>query len=272
MNRLREPLHDCRLADAGLTNQDRIVLRAARQDLNDATQFLLAPDHGIQLALTRKVGKIASERIDRRRLLLLAIGTTGSRAPLAAFAFVRRLFAGRILRRGRHRASRQKLLDREPRVEQQLRRGILALAEHRQHQVRRPHGLTLSGLHFGNLQDLLGARRQRKLPALHHPLATACDHRLHRLGEIRDSKSQRLQPPTGLTARNRQERQEDMFGPDMVVTQLTRAARSRIQGVHSILGIHRTHRNFSSARSFKTTSSKRRFIWSARSASIRSRS
>src|SRR3989304_4220123 len=44
-------LDDRRLADAGLANQDGVVLRAARQDLHHAAHFVVAADHRIELAL-----------------------------------------------------------------------------------------------------------------------------------------------------------------------------------------------------------------------------
>ena len=48
-DRLREALDDGRLADAGLTDQHGVVLRAARKDLHDALDLFLAPDHGVEL-------------------------------------------------------------------------------------------------------------------------------------------------------------------------------------------------------------------------------
>ena len=45
-----EPLHDGRLADAGVADQDRVVLRPPRQDLHDAADLLVAADDGVELA------------------------------------------------------------------------------------------------------------------------------------------------------------------------------------------------------------------------------
>src|SRR5881296_2491895 len=50
---LRETLDDRGLAHAGLANEDRVVLRAAREDLDDAPDLLVATDDGIDLALAR---------------------------------------------------------------------------------------------------------------------------------------------------------------------------------------------------------------------------
>ena len=46
---LREPLHDRGLAHAGIADQDRIVLRAAREHLDYAPDLLVAPDYGVEL-------------------------------------------------------------------------------------------------------------------------------------------------------------------------------------------------------------------------------
>src|SRR6266545_3490828 len=48
---LRQPLHDRRLADAGLADQHRVVLGAPAEHLHDPLDFLLPADHRIQLAL-----------------------------------------------------------------------------------------------------------------------------------------------------------------------------------------------------------------------------
>jgi hypothetical protein len=48
------PLDDGGLADAGLADEDRIVLGAARTDLDDAADLLVAADDRIELALARR--------------------------------------------------------------------------------------------------------------------------------------------------------------------------------------------------------------------------
>jgi len=50
---LRESLDDCSLTDAGLTDEDRVVLGAAREDLDDALDLLLAADDGVELVGAR---------------------------------------------------------------------------------------------------------------------------------------------------------------------------------------------------------------------------
>ena len=46
-----QALGDGRLADARLADQHGVVLRAPRQDLDDAADFLVAADHRVELAL-----------------------------------------------------------------------------------------------------------------------------------------------------------------------------------------------------------------------------
>ncbi len=56
---LRQALDDRGLADAGLADQHRVVLGAARQHLDDAANLLVASDHRIELAAGKRA---ASDR------------------------------------------------------------------------------------------------------------------------------------------------------------------------------------------------------------------
>ena len=67
---LCEALGDRRLADAGLANQDRVVLGPAGEDLDHAPDLIVAPDHGVELALGRGLGQVATEALERLKLLL----------------------------------------------------------------------------------------------------------------------------------------------------------------------------------------------------------
>ena len=66
-----QPLYDRALADAGCSNQDRVVLLAARKDLHDALDLLLAPHHGVDLPLAGHAREVYAEFVEhlRRRLL-----------------------------------------------------------------------------------------------------------------------------------------------------------------------------------------------------------
>ena len=66
----REPFDDRGLADAGLADQHRVVLGAARQHLDDAPDLLVASDDGIELAVARVLGEVAAEALERLVLVL----------------------------------------------------------------------------------------------------------------------------------------------------------------------------------------------------------
>ena len=62
---LRQPLDDGGLADARLTDEHRVVLRTPREDLDDASDLLVAADDGIDLVLASKVGDVAPVLVER---------------------------------------------------------------------------------------------------------------------------------------------------------------------------------------------------------------
>ena len=57
---LGKPFDDGGLADAGLADQHRVVLGAAREHLDHAANLVVAADHRIELALAGEVGEIAA--------------------------------------------------------------------------------------------------------------------------------------------------------------------------------------------------------------------
>ncbi len=57
---LGESFDDGGLADAGLADQHRVVLGAAREDLDDAADFLVAADDRIELACLGALGQVAA--------------------------------------------------------------------------------------------------------------------------------------------------------------------------------------------------------------------
>ncbi len=79
----RQTFRDCGLADARLADQNRIVLGAARQNLNRAADFLVATDHRIKLACARILGQIAGIFLQR-----IIIAFSGRRIGGAAFAHI----------------------------------------------------------------------------------------------------------------------------------------------------------------------------------------
>src|ERR1051326_2144008 len=67
-NLLGETLDDSRLADARLADEHGVVLRAAAQHLLDALELMLAADERIELILHRRLGEVAAELRQQRRL------------------------------------------------------------------------------------------------------------------------------------------------------------------------------------------------------------
>ncbi len=65
---LREAFDDRRLADAGFAGQDRVVLPAPHQDVDDLADLLVAAGHGVHLALLGFGGEV--DRVFLDRLLL----------------------------------------------------------------------------------------------------------------------------------------------------------------------------------------------------------
>ncbi len=114
---LRQALDDRRLADAWLTDQHGVVLGAARQHLDDATDFLVAADHRIELALARQLGEIASVLFER-------------------FVFAFGVLIGDALAAAHRRERFEDFLARDAaRLQQVHRGGAPRLAEHAHQQV-----------------------------------------------------------------------------------------------------------------------------------------
>ena len=94
-----EALDDGGLADAGLADEHRVVLRAARQHLDDAADLLVAADDRVELAGAGRLGEVAAVLLER---LVLVLGVL-ARDPVAAAHLPQR---GEQLARGRRRAGR----------------------------------------------------------------------------------------------------------------------------------------------------------------------
>ena len=137
------------LADAGLADEHRVVLRAARQHLDDAADLLVAADDRIELALARQLGQVAAVALER---LVLAFGV---------------LVVTRC--EPRTLVSAAKILSRvRPRSRQQLRGGRAAgLGGDGEEQVLGADELVLQPLGLGLRQvgDELEPRREARLRA-----------------------------------------------------------------------------------------------------------
>ena len=88
-----QSLDDRGLADAGLADQHRIVFGPPRQDLDGAADFLVAPDHRVELAVAGRLGEVA-------RVFLQRLVSVFGRSGVGGAALTQRLDGGiEILRR-----------------------------------------------------------------------------------------------------------------------------------------------------------------------------
>ena len=76
-----ESLDDRGLADAGLADEHRVVLRAARQHLDHAADLVVAADDRVELALARRLGEVAAVLLERLVLLLGVLARDAVAAP-----------------------------------------------------------------------------------------------------------------------------------------------------------------------------------------------
>src|SRR4029079_12020436 len=145
---LGQPLDDGGLADARLAEEDGVVLRAAREDLDDALDFLLAADERIELRLMRHRRQVARVLGQERELFLLLVGLAllEDRDRLLAHAVDVEAFGREDARRGRR-------LDAENADEEVL--GADVLVEHRLRLVR---GVGKNLLRFLGERQLRGRR------------------------------------------------------------------------------------------------------------------
>jgi hypothetical protein len=67
---LGESLHDRRLADAGIADQYRVVLRAPREDLDDTPDLLVAADDRVELAGAGVGREVAAELLQSLHCVL----------------------------------------------------------------------------------------------------------------------------------------------------------------------------------------------------------
>ena len=63
----RQPLHDSGFADTGFAREDRIVLPAAQQDVDDLADLGIATDHRVDVAIACTRGEVGGELVERGR-------------------------------------------------------------------------------------------------------------------------------------------------------------------------------------------------------------
>ncbi|GHS89420.1 hypothetical protein AGMMS50218_15670 [Actinomycetota bacterium] len=230
---LREALDDGGLADAGLPDEDRVVLGAAGQHLHDPLDLLLAPDDRVELAVARRLREVAPELVEHGRAGGLALGGAAGRDRLLA------LVAGQELD-----DLLADLVQVGAELAQDLRGDTLALADEPEQDVLGPDVVVaeLQRLAQGQLQHLLGARRERDVPA--RRLLALADDLLHLRAHGIQRDAQRLEGLGGDALTLVDQTQEDVLGADVVVVEhprlflgeddhATGSVRESLEHVHS---------------------------------------
>ena len=204
---LRQPFDHGSLADAGLTDEDGVVLLAAREDLHDPLDLGLPADDRVELAFLRLLREVPAELVEELRALRL-LACRRARTSLAAS-------------RPREHADDlvADLLRVGVEVEQDARGDALVLADETEEDVLGADVVVAERESFAQrqLEDLLGARRERDLAGgdlvtLAHDARDLGAHLFHRDVE-------RLEDAGGESLFLAQETEEDVLGADVVVLQ-----------------------------------------------------
>ncbi len=209
---LGQALDDGGLTDAGLTDQHRVVLGAAAQHLHDPLDFLLAADDRIELALHGGGGQVAAELVQDergRRVAGLAAASAG-----AGFGGFLALVAGQQLddllaHPGEFGAE----------LHQHLGGDALALTDQAEQNVLGADVVVaeLQRLTQGELQHLLGTRRERDVPR--RRLLALADDLLDLAAHALQGDAQRLERLGGYALTLVDEAEQDVLGADVVVVE-----------------------------------------------------
>src|SRR5262245_6300338 len=200
-----EALDDGGLADAGLTDQDGVVLRAAREDLHHALDLGLTADHGVALALGRLPREVAAELVEELRALRL-LAAALSPALLAA--------AGP----GEHSDDLvADLLRIGVEVEQDPGGDALVLADEAEEDVLGADVVVAQreGLAERELENLLRPRGERDLTRRH--LVALADDARDLGAHLLDRDVQRFQHSRGEPLLLAEKPEQDVLGADVVV-------------------------------------------------------
>ena len=203
----REALDDGGLADAGLADQHRVVLRAPRQDLHDALDLRLAADDRVELPLGGELRQVAAELVEELRALRLLAGGA-ARAGLAAAGtgehpddLVADLFRIRV-EVEQDPCGDSLVLAHEP--EQDVLGADVVVAERERLAQRQ-------------LEHLLRAGRERNLAG--GDLVALPDDARHLGADLLDGDVEALEHARGEPFLLAEEPEQDVLGPDVVVLQ-----------------------------------------------------
>ena len=221
-DRLRQPFEDGGFADAGLADQDRVVLGPPAEHLDHAFDFVRAPDHRVEFALRREIGQVAPEGVQGVQPLLAAL----LRSALAALLLrreVRRfglvvIVFGQVVRVERLDDRLPHLVEIHVQILQYPRGGAFAFAQDREQQVLGADEVVVHRLRLGcgQHQNALEPRRQRQRPVrLGRPADSAGLFDLQpELGEIEPERFQHVDRDSLVQAENAE---QQVLGADMIV-------------------------------------------------------
>ena len=206
---LGEALDDGGLADAGLADQHRVVLRAPREDLHDPLDLVLATDDRVELALGGELGQVAAELVEQLGGLLLA-----GRAAALGCALTALTAAGA----GEHADDLvADLLGVGVEVEQDPGGDALVLAHQPEQDVLGADVVVAERqrLAQGELEHLLGPRRERDLAG--GDLLAGADDANHLVANLLDRDLETLEYARREAFFLTQQAQQDVLGTDVVV-------------------------------------------------------
>ena len=201
-----EALDDGGLADAGLADQHRVVLRAPREDLHHALDLGLAPDDGVELALGGELGQVAAELVEQLRALRLLARRAAACAllpPAGAGEHADDLVAN--------------LLGVGVEVEQDARRDALVLAHEAEQDVLGADVVVAQRERLAQrqLEHLLRARGERDLAG--GDLVALADDAGDLRAHLLDRDVERLQHAGGKALLLAEQAEQDVLRADVVV-------------------------------------------------------
>ena len=231
---------DCRLADARLADEDRIVLRAPRQTLHDALDLLLPADDGVELALPRHPIDVPAVLVEERRARsgLSLRGRGGAAAAIGRGKL-------RALVRAAEHVDDRRTHDVEIGAErdQDVRCHAFILADKPEENVLRADVIVPKGarLFDGKLHHALGAIRVIRCALLLH-LASA-EHIFDARAHMTEIESQRAQGARRDALAFMQAPQKDMLRANEVLLQLLRFVLGEFQHLERTVRKAVRHKN-----------------------------
>ena len=225
-DRLGEAFDDRRLADTRLTDEDRVVLGAAAEDLHDPFGLAAAADDRIEALFARCLREVAAELVEHERAgLAVATGTTGSGAGLLAGT----ARGAALATRAGARVARQQLDDllTHPaeigtELDENLSGNALTLANQPEQNVLGADVVVAELQCFAQaeLKDLLGTRGEGNVAAGRRAALT--DDLLDLIAHRFEADTERLQSLGGDALTLVNEAEQDVLRADVVVVEQAR--------------------------------------------------